>query len=296
MQEEQVTKVLLVENDCGAAYLLQVALAEARRRQCRVTQVERLSDASQQLAREVFDAILLDLSLPDSQGLATYKTVQGLSPDQPIIVLTGRDEEALAIQAVQAGAHDYLLKEEYDSALLVRALHYAIELHRLRTSLHSLSLTDALTGLYNERGFSLLAEQQAKVSSRTKREFVLLFAELDDLKKIDKDFGRQEGDQALITTAEILRTTFRDSDIIARLDEGKFRILLIDTSEVAAELMITRLEKRLKDHNKQGTLRYKLSLSLAVEPFVPGYTGSLQALMARADTALSEQRRYKAPW
>jgi DNA-binding response OmpR family regulator len=163
MTEEQLTRVLLVEDDCGVASLLQVALAEARRARFQVTHIERLGAAIQRLGEEAFDVVLLDLSLPDSQGLDTYTTAHRCAPDLPIVVLAGQDDEALAVKAIQAGAQDYILKEERESASLIRSLRYAIERHRMQTTIRSLTLTDALTGLCTQRGFTLAGRAASQV-------------------------------------------------------------------------------------------------------------------------------------
>lgn len=96
---------------------------------------------------------MLDLSLPDSTGLDTFIRLYMQAPDVPIVVLTGLDDEATATQAVQAGAQDYLVKGHVSGDLLVRAMRYAIERHRLLMQLRVASLVDALTGLYNRRAF-----------------------------------------------------------------------------------------------------------------------------------------------
>jgi PAS domain S-box-containing protein len=97
----------------------------------------------------------------------------------------------------------------------------------LETSLRSLSITDALTGLYNRRGLFALAEQQIKSVNRSKQWLSVLYADLDNLKEINDKFGHQEGDAALARGADILRTTFRESDIIARIGGDEFVVILV---------------------------------------------------------------------
>jgi PAS domain S-box-containing protein len=100
-----------------------------------ITHVERLMEALHQLATERFDAVLLDLSLPDSQGLDTFTTLHARTPAMPVVVLTGLDDQALAVGAVKAGAQDYLVKDQVDGHLLERALRYAIERKRAEETL-----------------------------------------------------------------------------------------------------------------------------------------------------------------
>ena len=124
---EKKVKVLLVEDNPGDVRLLRETLGEVTSIQFELTQVERLDEALEQLDHEHFDVILLDLSLPDVQGFDTFVQVHKQAPGVPIVVLTGFDDETLAVQAVREGAQDYLVKGQIDSNLLVRAMRYAIE-------------------------------------------------------------------------------------------------------------------------------------------------------------------------
>src|SRR5262245_31923583 len=106
--------VLLVEDNPGDADLLRAALAEIASAPFRPTRVDRLAAALSRLGQEPFEAVLLDLDLPDSQGLDTFLLASGQAPAVPVVVLTGRDDEALALKAVHAGAQDYLVKGQVD--------------------------------------------------------------------------------------------------------------------------------------------------------------------------------------
>ncbi|MHC5848361.1 PAS domain-containing hybrid sensor histidine kinase/response regulator [Nostoc sp.] len=123
-------KVLLVEDNPGDVFLLQEFLKEVTTVVVDLMRVERLSEALNYLAKEIFDVILLDLSLPDSQGLETFVIAHVQAKATPIIVLTGIDDETLAISAMQQGAQDYLVKGQVTGDLLVRSMRYAIERQR----------------------------------------------------------------------------------------------------------------------------------------------------------------------
>ncbi len=123
-------RVLLVEDNPGDARLLREALVDAGSGRVELTHVERLSTALQRLDKEHFDVILLDLSLSDERGLETLKRAREQKPEVPVIVLTGIDDEVLAVNAVREGAQDYLVKGQVDGNLLVRAMRYAVERKR----------------------------------------------------------------------------------------------------------------------------------------------------------------------
>jgi two-component system cell cycle response regulator len=291
--QDSPSKVLLIEDNPGDVRLLREALLEPGARKFSLTVAERLEEGLTRLSEKDFDVVLLDLSLPDAEGLDTVTRAHEAAPQVPIVVLTGTDDEELAIQAVQSGAQDYLVKGQIQSTLLVRALRYAIERNRLQAEVRSLSLKDELTGLYNRRGFSTFAERQLKVAYRTRVGVLLIYADLDGLKQINDTLGHRHGDQALIRTAQILRHNFRDSDIIARLGGDEFTILAADDDGESARIIMTRLQEDLKRYNEQEKLPYTLSLSVGSAPFDPLHPISLEELMARADQALYEHKRSK---
>jgi two-component system sensor histidine kinase UhpB len=122
--------VLVVEDDPSYGLLLQSILEESEYGPFEVTHIRWLSEALEALRRTHFDAIILDLSLPDSIGLDTLSAVLAHAPDAPVIVLTALADESLGIRAVQQGAQDYLIKGRVEDELLVRSVRYAIERRR----------------------------------------------------------------------------------------------------------------------------------------------------------------------
>ncbi|RCJ23593.1 hybrid sensor histidine kinase/response regulator [Nostoc sp. ATCC 43529] len=128
-------KILLVEDNPGDVFLLQEFLKEVNTVVVELMPVERLSKALNHLEKEIFDVILLDLSLPDSQGLETFVTAHQQAKATPIIVLTGINDETLATRAMQEGAQDYLVKGQVTGDLLVRSMRYAIERQRADNAL-----------------------------------------------------------------------------------------------------------------------------------------------------------------
>lgn len=128
--EERSIQVLIIEDNPGDARLLQELLREVNSVQFQLSQAASLQVGLEQLKNQTFDIVLLDLSLPDSQGLATFITLHQQSPAVPVVVITGLNDETLADRAVQAGAQDYLIKGQVSSDLLARAIRYAIERNR----------------------------------------------------------------------------------------------------------------------------------------------------------------------
>jgi diguanylate cyclase (GGDEF)-like protein/PAS domain S-box-containing protein len=164
---------------------------------------------------------------------------------------------------------------------------------RLEAKLRTLSVRDELTGLYNRRGFLTLAEQKLKEANRLKRSMLLIFADLDGMKKINYTWGHKEGDSALIDITNILKTIFRKSDIIARIGGGEFRVLAVETHDLSFEVFTTRLKKSLEAYNAEESRLYKLSLSIGSSRYYPENPCSIEELFSLADTNMYEQKQIK---
>lgn len=160
-------------------------------------------------------------------------------------------------------------------------------------ALRALSLVDELTGLYNRRGFLTLAQQQLKLARRGHRELLLLFIDMDDFKDINDSFGHSEGDGALRRTSEILRRTFRDSDIIGRVGGDEFVVLATDSGATTTEAIMHRLRRELQERNAKDGFPYRLSFSVGISRFDPDAPPTLEDLMAAADSMLYQQKRHK---
>lgn len=256
-----------------------------------VVHCQTLEETLNSLATDELDIVLLDLNLSDSIGYDTFQQIQELSVGIPVILLTATSNEEIALKAIQNGAQDYLIKGEFDGKLLIRSIRYALERHQMQSELRSLSLTDELTGLYNRRGFSTLATQHLKLARRTEQGFFIVFADLDGLKQINDSYGHAKGDAALVETAEILRKTFKDSDILARYGGDEFLILVTDTIHNNREKIYKRFKMRVEECNNSGKLKCPLSVSLGIVSYEPGKETDLDKLIAEADRELYKDKQ-----
>jgi len=286
-------KVLLVEP--GQEYLdeLEAALGGAGSGGLSLEWAGELSQALARLTRGGFDAILLSLELPDSEGMVTFDRAYAFSPDVPIVVLTDEPDEAAATATVQAGAQDYLVKSELNPALLVRSLRHAVERHRLFSALRSLSLIDDLTGLYNRRGFTDLGEQYLKLARRSGRGVTMVYLDLDRFKTINDSLGHHVGDRALLKVADILKATFRRSDIIARLGGDEFGVLALEASDESSESLVDRLRERVQDFNRTSPEPYQLAVSVGMARQEDDPKVRLEDLVAQADGAMYREKHDK---
>lgn len=159
--------------------------------------------------------------------------------------------------------------------------------------LHALSIIDDLTGVHNRRGFFTLSEQQLKVAERSEKHTLLLFADLDRMKDINDTLGHHEGDRALIQVSQVLKETFRESDIIGRIGGDEFAVLVIDALEETQETVMQRLHNALEARNRLEGRTYSISLSVGIAHYDPDNPSSLDELMTKADTLMYEDKRKK---
>jgi diguanylate cyclase (GGDEF)-like protein len=290
---DRAIRLLLVEDNPGDARLFAEMIKEARAFQFELVRRESIDQALIFLAQENPDMIVLDLGLPDAGGLEAVRKMQHAAPLVPLVVLTGLDDEASAVEALHAGAQDYLIKGQMSTSLLVRALRYAFERHGMQMALRKESLVDELTGLANRRGFLMLAEQHVELAKRTGASFMMVFIDMDRLKPINDTLGHQMGDAAIAETADVLRVCFRGSDILGRLGGDEFALLLPGTAENSEESIRGRLQREVQLRNAQPDRRYPLSVSVGIVAANAQTEPSMGELLAQADARMYEEKQKR---
>ncbi len=179
-----------------------------------------------------------------------------------------------------------------DGGGLVQVVRDITERRKIEETLRNSSLKDDLTGLFNRRGLLKQAAPYFDFARRQKETLLLLFIDLDGMKRINDEFGHNEGDNALIQTAKILNRSFRSSDIIARLGGDEFTVLVTDLN-ASKEDAITRLNENLKAYNASETRGFKLAFSIGVATLEPERMTCFEELLEQADQAMYEQKRMK---
>ena len=289
---DKAFQLLLVEDNHDYASILQLVLRTESPGLFEIKHVSSLAQANSVLAAMRFDIILLDLTLPDSDGLDTIAQVHAYAPNTPIVVMTALTNNEIVQQAIKEGAQDYLIKGVPDAAALIRSLRFAIERNQTLAELQRLAMIDELTGLLNRRGLINAGERHVEIARRAKRSLLMFFADLDDLKLVNDRFGHLEGDQALRNTAGILTATFRHSDVIARYGGDEFAILAID-ADGGAIGMAERLKENLKDFSMRNRNPYTLSISIGLARFEPHSKLTLDDLLNAADQELYKRKQRK---
>jgi two-component system, cell cycle response regulator len=279
-------KVLLVEDNDIDAQFTQDLLSEWSIEEFQITRAKTLGDGLSLLSRERFDAALLDLSLPDAFGLPTVRQVHATSPTMPVVVLSGVSDQSLALQAVQQGAQDYLVKGQGHPEVLARAVRYSIERKRSEERLTYLAQYDQLTGLVNRSLFRDRLVQAMARSKRMQQPIGLMLLDLDRFKAVNDTFGHDVGDELLKAVSERLHACVREVDTVARMGGDEFTIILegasseqniIVVAKRIAESIATAFE--LKGHN------ISIGVSIGITIY-PHDDQPVDELLKHADTAM----------
>jgi diguanylate cyclase (GGDEF)-like protein len=297
MSPKLIKTLLLVEDNLGDARLLREMLNGQNSLNIQSKQLETMTAAEAHLAKHAVDIILLDLGLPDAQGLEAIRRAHAAAPGVPLVVLTGLDDESLAVQALQLGAQDYLIKGQIETRGLLRALRYAIErktmesaaLAMARQMAHSAE-HDFLTGLPNRMLLNDRVGQAIALARRHTRKVAVLFLDLDGFKHINDSLGHPVGDKLLQSVAKRLVDCIRGSDSVSRQGGDEFVVLLLDLehAEDAAVTARRMLETVALPHSiDRHDLHVTASIGVSVYP-----DDGLDAdtLIKNADTAMYQAK------
>jgi two-component system, cell cycle response regulator len=278
--------VLLVDDNLADATLTADILGQGSLGRFTVARAATFAEAKQRLSSARYDAVLLDLILPDVEGLEAVKAVLAIAPDVPLVVLSGLDDERLALEAVLNGAQDYLIKGQGDAALLRRAIRHAIERKRVERELSQLAKFDPLTGLPNRLLFRDRLAQAVQRIDRRDRVVALIFIDLDGFKAVNDRYGHATGDRLLKAVAGRLCRVVRRTDTVARLGGDEFTIILEglrhpdDAARVAEQALLS-----LRQPFELGGMLIELGASLGVA-IASHATEVPDMLTHRADVAM----------
>ncbi len=295
---ERPLKILVIENDARDIQNIRQALDEHHRVAFELECTDMLGSGLRRLADGDIDLTLLDLSLPDSQGMEALLAMRTHAPSTPIVILTDSGNEHLAIEAVNEGALDYVIKDYIDRNVLGRLLRYGMEHQRVlgelaeaRQSERHTAYYDTLTDLPNRHLFYDALQHTIARAKRHERLASLLLLDLDGFKNINNTLGHSAGDLLLQTTADRLKACTRKSDVIARLGGDEFAVILSEVKHVddgarVAKKLLTALSEPFDINSQELFITTSIGIS-----FYPLDGADLDSIVKSAEIAMYRAKR-----
>ncbi len=277
-------RVLLVEDQGGKVHLLRLALRE-QGADFELTWAGGLAGALTLLEAGGFDVVLLDPALADAPGTEAVRRLREAAPDVPLLLLASAADVPLCLSAMEQGAHDYLFKDVLTTHLLARMIREAVERYR-PTPPGGIHLVDPVTGLANRDGLLAQAGQLWRSPTRLRKGATLLYLALDGLTALCSRAGTAAGDRALRETADLLRDTFRGSDLRARLGGADFAVLAVGAPESTAPILTARLDEGVLACNAQDERTYTLVLRLGLAHYDRERPCSIEEMLTAARSRL----------
>jgi diguanylate cyclase (GGDEF)-like protein len=282
-------KILLVEDDPDDAKFLRLSLAQ-HNDTVDIRHAGLISDAVAVLDNERFDVVLLDLNLPDGRGAECVEKIHKADELVPIVVLSGHDDEDFAIEILNRGVQDYLVKWEGDGRIILRAIRYAIERKRAEIKVNYLARLDWLTCIPNRQ---YLRDELAHATTRAlrgRRTMALLLLGLDGFKAVNETLGRQVGDALLRAVVERLTVSIREGDLLARLGGDEFAVVLEDIEgPLEVETAARNIRGAFQNPFQVGGRQVSLTASVGIT-VCPVDSTDAEALLNNADSAMRGAR------
>ncbi|MCU1676781.1 MAG: hypothetical protein JWM93_1539 [Frankiales bacterium] len=285
-------QVLLVEDRQDAARAVAVACRDLTI-PVELTAVYDVESARQRLTTGDFDVVLLEAGIAAMPGIRALTELRDVGRSVPFVVLTPTYDPDLAQDFLDAGADDWLsLSDELTSRMLARVISHAIERHHLWRAVQENTHIDSLTGILNDRGFRHAVRQHLALAARDLRPLAMLVLDVDRMQEINDEYGWDEGDRVLETVADVVRRTFRVSDVVGRTGDDEFAILLCGNGFRDVEAGVSRVTANLDLYAEAQVLPYSLSISVGWSVTQPERAHGVDEVLdhARSELAANVER------
>ena len=292
-------RVLAVQGSAAEAAQLRDALAAAGA-PIEVEFSEAVADAEHRVRQGQYDCVLLDLSLPDANGVDNVQRIRSARRGQTVVVMTRLDPGQAALGTLQRGAEDYVEKGRYDGAFLLRVIRRAMERNRvlnevdqLREYQYFIATHDALTGLPNRQLFEDRANKALAQAQRDKAALAVGFIDLDRFKQVNDTHGHAVGDVLLRAVGQLLSESVRGTDTVARVGGDEFLLLLAplrQDAEAEATATVHRLREKIAALRQVEGHELRISASVGLS-FFPTHGRTLDSLLICADQAMYAAKR-----
>jgi diguanylate cyclase (GGDEF)-like protein len=294
-QDEQAKKILIVEDD----QVVRESLEEFLQLNCfTVLAVGNAPEALKILLKTDFDLVLTDLVMPEMDGISLTKAIRELGKDIPVLVMTGFASIEYAVEAIKAGATDFITKPlKFDHVVFI--INRVLETRHLRKKAQEteyykeLSNRDELTNISNYRHFNYVLQLEIDRQMRYHRPLTLLIIDIDDFKKCNDTHGHLTGDLVLVKVASLLTDQIRGCDFVARIGGDEFTVILPEISEKEALAVCKRIMESIEQCEFQSFEKKNigpLSVTIGIASF-PQNAHKSKELIEKADQALYTGKR-----
>jgi len=263
-------KVLLIDDDRMQFRLTQQHFKAFKADAYELDWAATYEEGIEKLMSGDYAACLLDYQLGERDGLMLIRDAVGQGCKVPIIFLTAESSERVDIEAMNAGALDYLVKGEISQRMLERSLRYALKLGDTLEALRQLATRDQLTSLLNRREFERILGEEKDRALRFAKSFALILIDIDHFKRVNDQHGHPAGDEVLRKIARRLQSGVRSVDRVARIGGEEFAIVMMEADgHIAGEIMrrlCASIERAPVRVNESLELRVTVSMGVAVFP------------------------------
>ncbi|MDD3471644.1 MAG: diguanylate cyclase [Syntrophaceae bacterium] len=287
---ERPKRVLVVDDDPFVARFIQESVSRLGYHCDVFTEPEVALEANK---KDPYDVVITDMKMPGMDGLTMLKNIRQSPHDTDVIVVTGYGSVANALDSINAGAFDYLIKPftiEQIQVAMVKVFRHR-ELKRLaneREMYLEMSYEDPLTGVYNRRFFDEALKIEVIKASRLRNSFALLMIDVDNFKEFNDLYGHLKGDEVLSSIGRVFKSVCRGYDIITRYGGDEFAIIFPETDRGVAVSLCERIMAEtsalvFEDESEKNSLRVSISIGVAI---FPDNASNINDLIRCADEAL----------
>lgn len=283
----ETRRLLLIDDDRLQARLVEQQLKAFRRERFQLEWAETFEEGLERLLSGEHEVCLLDFQLGPRDGLELIRQAKAADCRVPIVFLTAESSSDIDIEAMNAGALDYLVKGEISPSNLERSLRYALKLSDTLAELRRLATRDALTGLLNRRELNRIMREETERATRFGRPFSLVMLDLDHFKSVNDTYGHTAGDLVLQEVARRVESCLRQTDRLARFGGEEIAVLMIELDEDHAAEVTQRVVEVIRDTPFE--IGEGIQLPVTVSAGLATLTGAIDSadtLMAEADKAL----------
>lgn len=280
-------KVLLIDDDRLQFRLTQAHFEKFQTDRYELDWADTYEGGLTRLCSGEYAACLLDFQLGERDGLQLIREAVARECRTPIVFLTAEAADRIDIEAMNAGALDYLVKGEITPRLIERALRYALKLAETLAALRELATHDALTGLLNRREFDRILAEEVERADRFGQPLALVTIDVDHFKRINDTHGHPAGDAVLREVARRLGSLVRTADRVARIGGEEFAIVLVQAGVEAAEEVAGRICRLIRETAFPIGATVTLSVTASVGVAAcPRHATTATGLLSASDRAL----------